>query len=222
MTTPNQVSTHRYTIQRSVIATTIQLFDINDAEGFIAANIHKSGVIVKDTHEREDLLAEGLTILLELARKYEPHRPGYQHAGSFAGYAAKYLPGRMRDAYHAMHPEHIARRDPTGRRIYTYGERPMSLQHEDMPQLPATSIIYSMPSIVGTNWDPGPTVTAALARVPPEHGGFIARQIVERIDEGFTPDEIARALRMDRGAVTAVTSAVGSAIYEVQSYAEAA
>ncbi len=197
-----------------MIATAIRLHDVNDAQAFVAANIHKSGVIIS-TSEREDLLAEGLTILFELASRYEPHRPGYEKAGSFAGYAAKYLPGRMRDAYHALHPEHIARRDPDGRRVYDYGERPMSLQHEDMPQLAAT-MAYSIPSVVGTCWDPGPIVSAALARVPPEHGGFVARRVVELIDEGFSPDEIARTVRMDRGAVARVTGAVGSAIWEQQ------
>lgn len=205
-----------------MIATAIQLYDVKCAESFVAANIHKSGVIVRDPHEREDLLAEGITILLELASKYEPHREGYAKAGSFAGYAAKYLPGRMRDAYYSLHPEHIARRDQDGRRVYEFGEKPMSLQHEDMPQLAATAVVYAMPSIVGTCWDPGPTVSAALARVPSEHGGFVARPVIELIDEGFSPDEIARKLRMDRGAVSAVTGAVGSAIWEVQQHLEAA
>lgn len=218
----HSLSTAGCTVQRSVIATSIQLYDVKCAESFVAANIHKSGVIVRDPHEREDLLAEGLTILLELASKYEPHRPGYEKAGSFAGYAAKFLPGRMRDAYYALHPEHIARRDADGRRFYEWGDKPMSLQHEDMPQLAATAAVYAMPSIVGTCWDPGPTVSAALARVPSEHGGFIARPVVELIDEGFSPDEIAKKLRMDRGAVSAVTGAVGSAIWEVQNFEEAA
>ena len=216
------LSTSGCTVHRDVIATSIALFDVKCAESFVAANIHKSGVIVRDPHEREDLLAEGLTILLELASKYEPHRAGYAKAGSFAGYAAKYLPGRMRDAYYGLHPEHIARRDADGRRVYEWGDKPMSLQHEDMPQLAATAAVYAMPSIVGTCWDPGPIVSAALIRVPAEHGGFMARAVVERIDEGYSPQEIARELRMGRGSVSAVTAAVGSAIWEVQNLEEAA
>lgn len=210
------LSTGRCTVQLSVIATPLSLFDIQNAESFVAANIHKSGVIVRDPHEREDLLAEGLTILLELASKYEPHREGYAKAGSFAGYASKFLPGRMRDAYYNLHPEHIARRDADGRRVYEFGDKPMSLQHEDMPQLAATAVVIALPSVIGTQWDPGPTVSAALARVRPENGGFIAARVIEQIDEGWSPDEIARRLRMDRGAVAAVTGAVGSAIWEVQ------
>lgn len=205
-----------------MIPSPVALHDIKDAESFVAANIARSGVIVRDRHEREDLLSEGITILLELAARYEPHRAGYAKAGSFAGYAAKYLPGRMRDAYHALHPEHIARRDADGRRVYEYGERPMSLQHEDMPQLSATYHVTALPSIVGTCWDPGPTVSAALARIAPEHGGFIAHRVTELIDSGFSPDEIARRLRMDRSAVARVTGAVGSAIFEVQTWERAA
>lgn len=197
-----------------MLATSIRLHDVKDAEAFVAANVQRSGVIVRDTHEREDLIAEGLVILCELADRYEPHRAGYEKAGSFAGYAAKFLPGRMRDAYYALHPEHVARRDQDGRRVYEFGERPMSLQHDDMPQLPATAAVIAMPSIVGTCWDPGPTVAAAIARVPPEFPK--ARSVVELIDEGYSPDEIARRLRMNRGAVAAVTGAVGSSIWELQ------
>jgi hypothetical protein len=196
-----------------VIPTTVCLHDILDAESFVAANIAKSRVILRDQHEREELLAEGLAILLELSVRYKPHMDGYKRAGSFAGYAAAYLPGRMRDAYHALHPEHVARRDADGRRVYSYGERPMSLQHEDMPQLQATALAYAMPSVVGTGWDPGPTVSAALARVPAEF--FAARRVVQDIDDGFSPDEIARRRRMNRSAVAATTAAVGSAIWQV-------
>jgi hypothetical protein len=203
-----------------VIPSPVCLHDILDCESFVAANIQRSGVILRDRHEREDLLAEGLVILLELASRYEPHRAGYAKAGSFAGYAAKFLPGRMRDAYHALHPEHVARRDADGRRVYSYGERPMSLQHEDMPQLMATALAYTSPSYVGTGWDPGPTVSAALARVPAEF--FAARRVVQDIDDGFSPDEIARRRRMNRSAVAATTAAVGSAIWFVTTAQEAA
>ncbi|MCA1572673.1 MAG: hypothetical protein LC798_20735 [Chloroflexi bacterium] len=195
-----------------MIGTAIRLHDIRDAEGFVAANIHKSRIILS-ADEREDLLAEGLAILCDLARKYEPHRPGYAHAGSFAGYAAKYLPGRMRDAFYAMHPEHVARRED-GRRIYEHGTRPMSINHEDMPQLAATAAAFALASLVASGWDPGPLVSEALTRVPSHEGGFMARRVVELVDEGFGPDEIARTLRMDRGSVARVTAAVGSALHE--------
>ena len=199
----------------------VALHDIADVHAFVGANVHRSGVILRDD-ERDDLIAEGITILLELSRRYEPHRVGYEKAGSFAGYAAKFLPGRMRDAYHAMHPEHIARRDADGRRVYEYGERPMSLQHEDMPQIPATAVVYAMPSIVGTCWDPGPTVSAALARVPAEYATKGAAQVIEALDEGFTPDEIARRLWLNRADVAECVAAVGSAVWHVRNFEEAA
>jgi hypothetical protein len=197
-----------------VIPSPVCLHDIKDAESFVAANIARSKVILRDRHEREELLAEGLAILWGLAERYKPHMAGYAKGGSFAGYAAAYLPGRMRDAYHALHPEHVACRDADGKRTYAYGERPMSLQHEDMPQLQATALAYVMPALVGTAWDPGPVVSAALARVPAEF--FAARRVVQDIDDGFSPDEIARRRRMNRSAVAATTAAVGSAIWSVQ------
>jgi hypothetical protein len=204
----------------SVISRPVALHDVHDAQAFVAANIHRSGVILHDRDEREELLAEGLAILCELAGRFEPHREGYAQAGSFAGYASKYLPGRMRDAYHALHPEYLPTRTD-GRRTYDYETvgHPMSLHHEDMPQLPATPIVLA-PTSIATGWDPGPTIAAALARAPAEY--FMARRVVERIDEGFTPDEIARSLRMNRGEVSRTTAAVASALYEVQHLAEAA
>lgn len=212
------MSSGRCTIGASVALQPVPLHDIADAAAFVAANIQRSGVLLHDRDERDDMQAEGLAILCELARKFEPHRVGYAQAGSFAGYAAKYLPGRMRDAYHALHPTYLAGRDADGRRVYDYTSigHPMSLHHEDMPQIPATAMLVAVPSVIGTCWDPGPTVSAALLRVPLEHGAFVAHRVVEALDEGYSPDEIARRLRMNRGEVSRVTAAVGSALYEVQ------
>jgi hypothetical protein len=198
-----------------VIPAPVALHDIKDVESFVAANIHRSKVIFHDRGEREQFLADGVAILFELADKYRSRLDGYAQDGSFAGYAARFLPGRMRDAFHALHPEHIARRDADGRRVYEYGERPMSLQHEDMPQLAATLAYMVATMVSATAWDPGPTVSAALARVPADF--FMARRVVQDIDDGFSPDEIARRRRMNRSAVALTTAAVGSAIFEVTS-----
>lgn len=198
-----------------MIPAPVALHDIKDVESFVAANIHRSKVIFHDRGEREQFLADGVAILFELADKYRSRLDGYAQDGSFAGYAARFLPGRMRDAFHALHPEHIARRDADGRRVYEYGERPMSLQHEDMPQLAATLAYMVATMVSATAWDPGPTVSAALARVPADF--FMARRVVQDIDDGFSPDEIARRRRMNRSAVALTTAAVGSAIFEVTS-----
>jgi hypothetical protein len=63
--------------------------------------------------EHEELLAEGLLILCQMAEAYEPGFGGRDPAGSrFSGYAMKYLPGKLRDAWRRRHPEYcLSRRD---------------------------------------------------------------------------------------------------------------
>lgn len=81
--------------------------------------------------EREELLAEGLVILLELAKRYKPlpARPGIdKQAGRFSGYASMFLPRRLGDAWHRWHPEHRYITDTaTGRRRWHYDKPTMSL-----------------------------------------------------------------------------------------------
>lgn len=81
--------------------------------------------------EREELLAEGLVILLELAARYKPLpiRPGIDsQAGRFSGYASMFLPRRLGDAWHRWHPEHRYVTDSsTGRRRWQYDDPTMSL-----------------------------------------------------------------------------------------------
>lgn len=103
--------------------------------------------------EREELLAEGLVILLELAARYKPlpARPGIDdnagrdrisgvRGGRFSGYAAFYLPKRLGDAWHRWHPEHRYVTDPaTGRRRWQYDQPTMSLDslYEPRGQAPS-------------------------------------------------------------------------------------
>lgn len=111
----------------AVLAEPIGLFDILDIEAFVQATINRS----RRRHEpaeREELVAEGLRISYEQAARFDPHRAGYEQAGRFSGFLAKYLPLKLEDAYHRLHPEHQLRSDPeTGRRSYFYGERAASL-----------------------------------------------------------------------------------------------
>lgn len=88
---------------------TTALFDVTDVEGFVAASLTRSHIIT-NRDEHDELIAEGITILYELAHRYQPHMPGYTTPGRFSGYAAALLPRRMQDAYYRMHPEHLARR----------------------------------------------------------------------------------------------------------------
>lgn len=105
----------------------IAILDIANAEAFVQRTIDRSG-IEYSASEREELLAEGLTILCELAGKYKPlpMRPGIdKQAGRFSGYAAMFLPRRLGDAWHKMHLEHRYVTNPdTGKRGWYY-DRPM-------------------------------------------------------------------------------------------------
>lgn len=107
----------------------VAIHDVADAYGFVAAQVMRApGVpVIRDTDEAEELIAEGVTILFELADRFEPHRPGYDQPGRFSGYAAWALPKRLQTAWRRMHPEHRTRKLPDGRRTIEYGERPLSL-----------------------------------------------------------------------------------------------
>lgn len=108
----------------------IAIGDIANAEAFVQRTIDRSG-IEYSASEREELLAEGLTILCELARKYKPlpMRPGIdKQAGRFSGYAAMFLPRRLGDAWHKMHLEHRYVTNPdTGKRGWYYDSPMLSL-----------------------------------------------------------------------------------------------
>jgi hypothetical protein len=80
------------------------LRDIQDVEGFVINCIKRSGAPVQP-HEYEDLVAEGLCILYAMERKYIPKMTGYTKEGRFSGYAIKWMPRKMKEAWHKMHEE---------------------------------------------------------------------------------------------------------------------
>lgn len=108
------------------VASGLQLHDIDDVEGFVIGCLNRSG-IQSSPDEREDLIAEGICILYELARRYEPKREGHTKAGRFSGFAAQFLPRRLGDAWHAKNPHHFRAPDETGKRRWQYLEAPVSL-----------------------------------------------------------------------------------------------
>lgn len=110
-----------------MLPTYVQLHDIEDAEGFVAATLKRSGIKLDGPDEHEELMAEGLCILHELAGKYEPHRAGYEQGGSFSGYAAQFLPRRLGDAWHRSHPEHHRIAGEDGKRKWHYEDATLSL-----------------------------------------------------------------------------------------------
>lgn len=114
----------------ALIGAPIALHDIANCEAFVQRTIDRSQIRYSP-QEREELLAEGLTILFELAGKYKPlqARPGIdKQPGRFSGYAAMFLPRRLGDAWHRWHPEHRYLTDPqTGERGWCYGQPMLSL-----------------------------------------------------------------------------------------------
>jgi hypothetical protein len=107
--------------------TPVELHDVNDAEAFVRATITK-GNLRLTPDELAELVAEGMVILCDLAAKYEPRRAGYEQDGTFAGYAARFLPLRLSDAWHRMNPGHRFVTDPkTKVRRWVYDDAPVSL-----------------------------------------------------------------------------------------------
>lgn len=110
-----------------MLATTVQLYDIDDVEGFVCATIERAGLGAVDPAEKEELTAEGLVILYRLAERFEPHLPGYSQPGRFSGFAAKFLPRRLGDTWHKSHPEHTRAVEENGKRAWQYKPAPISL-----------------------------------------------------------------------------------------------
>lgn len=110
----------------TLLSRKVTILDIEDAEGFVAATIVRSKIKVS-THEHEELLAEGLAILFDLAQKFEPQREGYEQPGRFSGFAAQFLPRKLGDAWHKMHPEHRYVTGEDGKRRWVFFDAPTSL-----------------------------------------------------------------------------------------------
>jgi hypothetical protein len=108
-----------------------QLHDVGNVPAFVQAAVQRwrTGSAVRLEHgEHGELVAEGIVALYELARSYEHHRHGYEQPGSFAGFAARFLPGRLTTAWHRLHPEHVYGTGPDGRRAWRYLSPALSLE----------------------------------------------------------------------------------------------
>jgi hypothetical protein len=134
-----------------LIGAPLALMDLANCEAFVQHTIDRSQIRYGPS-EREELLAEGLTLLYELANKYKPlpeppcgyaewfamsldDRQVYERAlhalrdgvkrGKFSGHAAMFLPRRLGDSWHKSHSEHHYVTDQvTGKRGWRY-EKPM-------------------------------------------------------------------------------------------------
>lgn len=104
----------------------VPLWDMRDAEAFIRAAINKSG-LARTPDDWDELVAEGLLILSEMAAKYQPRMAGHDRDGSFTGYASMFFPRKLRGAWHRMHEHHQVRTNPDGSRRYVFHDPPKSL-----------------------------------------------------------------------------------------------
>jgi alkylated DNA nucleotide flippase Atl1 len=101
------------------------LRDILDVEAFVIDCIKRSGAPVQP-HEYEDLVAEGICILYAMERKYIPKMAGYTQEGRFSGYAIKWMPRKMKEAWHRMHEECTLQTMPDKTRRWVRRERAQS------------------------------------------------------------------------------------------------
>lgn len=103
----------------------VSLYDIDDVEAFIVMCIKRSGAPVK-TYEYEDIKAEAICILYGMASKFIPQMEGYSQPGRFSGYAIKYMPRKIREAWHRIHEEAQLKTMPDGKREYVYYKQAVS------------------------------------------------------------------------------------------------
>ncbi len=215
---------------------TTSLYDVEDVEAFVAGHLTRSRIILADRDEHDELLAEGITILYELADRYQPHMPGYTHPGRFSGYAAQLLPRRMQDAYYRLHPEHQTRR-VNGRKIREHSPAPLSIHQEakylsangehtnghcgrdfaDTIALATTAVDPTLHAHHHEHTDPTrlPLVASAMSLMAPQDR-LNARPILGHMIDQMPTDQIAQQLGTTRGHVVRVRKAFEIAIRQAQ------
>jgi hypothetical protein len=102
------------------------MHDIRDPGAYVHATIKRSGRF-HSPDELEELHQIGMEELCKLAARFEPRRAGYEVDGRFSGFAAKFLPLKMEDRYHGLHPEHQHVAGDDGKRRWRIGDRAISL-----------------------------------------------------------------------------------------------
>lgn len=95
------------------------LYDIDDVEAFVVMCIKRSGAPIRP-YEYEDMIGEALVILYAMADKYIPQMEGYAQPGRFSGYVVKYLPRKIREAWHKNYEACSLKTMPDGKRQYVY------------------------------------------------------------------------------------------------------
>lgn len=211
-----------------MLSQSVTVRNIQNAEAFVQAAMNRAWVIQPHNQdERDDILSEGLAILLELSARFDEHRPGYEKPGSFSLYASKYLPLRLVDAWAKMRREHRYHKDSEGRRVVEFGEAPLSIDAEcdaDHEHGARNDAYTPGERWLATN-DPDPRTPVATGWSPPArvHDAMIqafgtlteretARGVLCTMDEGYTVAETALLLGMRRKDVDEVRACVASAL----------
>lgn len=118
----------------NLIPMRITIYDVEDIEGFVN---DMAQLVVKFTNQEEwdELICEGIALLLNMAKNFVPWKPGYDKPGKFSGYCAAYLPRKISNAWYKMHPEHIQETitldDGSKKKRYRHGQAPGSLPELD-------------------------------------------------------------------------------------------
>lgn len=175
-----------------MLAATVSLHDILDCEMFVQATVNQARLVLSPD-ERDELVCEGLAILQRLARDYQPGFGGRDAAGStFSGMAAQFLPRKLGDAWHRMHPEHLLTTQPDGRRKWVYRDRAVHLEAMTDDELNRQSALRADDGEQEGMWS---TLHAALLDRAREEADLAYRFAV-LIGEGRSDAEAARILQI--------------------------
>lgn len=146
----------------------VAIDDIKDSEAFVRSQMPK---VILTAELREELVSEGLRILREMEKRYEPGRNGLDPQGSsFSGYAAKYLPGKLNDAWHRLEPTHHLVTLPDGKRQWRFDEKPKSLDQM-------------------TDVDPDAAGRHGTLQASDTYGGDLERRLSDALDKVLAEDK---------------------------------
>jgi hypothetical protein len=90
----------------------VSLHDIEDVEAFVIMCVKRSGT---PREQWEDMVCEGLCLIYAMAGNYKAQLEGYASKGRFSGYAIKWLPKQISQAYHRNCEHHLYLTDPTSK-----------------------------------------------------------------------------------------------------------
>ncbi len=166
---------------------------ISDAHGFVHATLNALDLTLTPDQWRE-LEQEGVAQLWALWRQYDGR-------GTFSGYAKRYLPRRMIDQWHALHPEHY-RSGSRSDRTWKYGEHPIPL-HAITPDAEPSYLDPTPPA-------PGPLADAIACL--PHWQRPMAHAVTNLMLDGLGTREIARQLSVTQGDVVRVRRMIARAL----------